>query len=76
MKKMLKNFLDNLKVTSSVISMIIGCGFLMFLFFESIYFIVSMFASPIVAFTVGILFLIIILSVLWTLFDVFSSTLR
>ena len=73
MKKMLKNFLDNLKMTSSVISMIIGCGFLIFLFFESIDFIVSMFTSPIVAFTVCTLFLIIIMSVLFTLFDVFSN---
>ena len=73
MKKILKYFLDNLKMTVSLISIIIGCGSLVFLFLSFIEFLVAMFSSPVVAFMVCILLLIIMFSVLLTLFDMFSN---
>lgn len=73
MKKVLKYFLDNLKMTVSLISIVLGCIFLIFLFLASLEFVISMFASPVVAFMVCILFVIIMSSVLLTLFDVFSN---
>ena len=73
MKKMLKYFLDNLKKTVSLTSIVLGCLFLIFLFFASLDFVVSMFASPVVAFMVCILFVIIMSSVFLTLLDMSSN---
>ena len=73
MKKILEYFLDNLKMTVSLISIVLGCVFLIFLFLESLELVIAMFASPVVAFMVCILLLIIMLSVLLTLFDMFSN---
>lgn len=70
---MLKYFLDNLKMTVSLISMVLGFLFLIFLFFASLEFVIAMFASPVVSFMVCILLLIIMFSVLLTLFDIFSN---
>ena len=73
MKNILKYFLDNLKMTVSLISIVLGCLFLIFLFLASLEFVISMFASPVVAFIVGVLLIIIVFSVLSTLFDMFSN---
>ncbi|HZJ99443.1 MAG TPA: hypothetical protein VFC79_05535 [Tissierellaceae bacterium] len=73
MKNILKYFLDNLKMTASLISIILGCAFLIFLFLTSLEFVIAMFASPVVAFIVGVLLIIIVFSVLSTLFDMFSN---
>ena len=58
MKKILEYFLDNLKMTVSLISIVLGCVFLIFLFLESLELVIAMFASPVVAFMVCILLLI------------------
>ena len=73
MKKILKYFLDNLKMTVSLISIILGGAFLVFLFLESLEFIIVMFASPVVAFIVSGLFIVVVISILLTLFDMFSN---
>ena len=73
MKKILKYFLDNLKMTVSLISIILGGAFLVFSFLSSLEFVIALFASPIVAFMVCILLLIIMVSVLLTLFYMFFN---
>lgn len=80
MKKILKYFLDNLKMTINLTFIILICGFLIFLFFEFIDFVVAMLkfviatsTSPVVGFIVSILLLIIIISILLTLLDMFFN---
>ena len=73
MEKILRYFIDNFKMTVSLISIVLGCAFLIFLFLESLDFVIAMFVSPVVAFMVCILLLIIMVSVLLTLFDIFSN---
>lgn len=73
MKKMLKYFLDNLKMTVSLISIILGCIFLILLLYASIEFIAGVITSPTIGSLVLILFLVIFISVLLTLFDIFSN---
>ena len=73
MKKISKYFLNNLILAMGIVFIVIGCGFSIFLLFAFIDFVTTMIASPIVGFAVCTVLLIIMLSVLLTLFDMFSN---
>lgn len=73
MKKILKYFLDNLKITVSLISIVLGVALLVFLLLTSLEYVTAMFATPVVTFIVSALFVVVFISVLLTLSDIFLN---